>query len=467
MSRAGRLHPARAKRPGVITSADACRGGRAYGGGMTVTTTDPPRVEPARIAPARAMVRGVLVGAVCGAVGGPAAVVVFALFSLVFGGAAAIFFAFYALIPAAVVGGIVGAAVGLAGSAATVVALVLAERPPGVTPRSRRTAASVGAALGAAAAIVVVVLLLATVPPTVALVVAPITAVVAARIASRSIDALVVKPDETARERWSWRVLLAGFVVGVSALLLALVVALDPCWWSWGEDPVGPGPVSALVALIVVASVAGLLLIAGVCVAVDRATVAVAAALVLVATLFVVGALGVAGLTPQPERPDRSYPPPSASEPVEPADPESSPSAVAPVAPMPPLEASTQFTAADVVAASQAQVDATIAVVGPIDDPAIQAGTTTFPVGMGGCDNLAGGRVTFEVWFLVDDLAGGFTRARDAWVAAGFVLDETNADGRVTVTGTPGSAIDRMALENKEGTVKFTVQSVCVAGEDY
>ena len=429
-----------------------------------MTTTDLPRVEPARISPSRAMVRGILLGALCGVVGGPVAVVLYVLFALVFGDAAAVFFAFYALVPAGFVGGVTGAATGLAGSGVAVVALLLVERPP-ATARSRRTAAAVGAALGSAAAIVVVVTVLAAVPPTVALVVAPIAAVVAARIASRGIDALAVNPRESTRERWSWRVLLAGFVVGETALVLAVVVAFDPYWWSWGEQPAGPGPIAALVSVIVVSAVAAVLLVAGAWLTVEKTSLSAAAALVLVAALFVVGALAVAGLAYRPERSGASYSQPWM--PTGPAEPEPTPPAVEPVAPVPPPQASTRFTEADIVAAGQAQVDATIAAVGPIDDPAIPAGTTTFPVGIGGCGNLAGGRVNFEVWFLVDDLAGGFARARDAWTAAGFVPAETGVDGSVEVVGGPDSAIERMTLEDKEGTVKFTVQSVCVAGEDY
>jgi hypothetical protein len=72
------------------------------------------------------------------------------------------------------------------------------------------------------------------------------------------------------------------------------------------------------------------------------------------------------------------------------------------------------------------------------------------------------------VWFLVDDLRGGFARARDAWLAQGFVSDQVSTEaGDVEVVGAPDSPIRRMTLENKEGTVKFTVQSVCVAGQDY
>jgi len=432
---------------------------------MTATDADLPRVAPARIAPSRAMVRGILVGALCGAVGGPVAVVAFALFSLLFGAVAAIYFAFLALFPAAFVGAAVGSAVGFAGACLAVVTVAGVERRPGASARARRAAASVSAALGSAAAIVIVAALLPDIPSTVALVAAPLTGVVAARIAGRSIAALAADPNESARERWSWRVLLAGLVVGVAALVLALVLDFDSDWWSWSDEPEGPGPVCALVALIVVALAAIALLIVGACLSVQRSSLSHVAALVLGVTLVFTVMLAVAGLTPRPERPDRSYSQPL--HPYEPAFPEPSPSAVAPVAPLPPLEASTRFSEADIVAAGQAQVDATIAAVGPIDDPAIPAGTTTFPVGIGGCGNLAGGRVNFEVWFLVDDLAGGFARARDAWTAAGFVPAETGVDGSVEVVGGPDSAIDRMTLEDKEGTVKFTVQSVCVAGEDY
>ncbi|GAB3605033.1 hypothetical protein GCM10027413_04420 [Conyzicola nivalis] len=432
---------------------------------MTITS------GPTRVAPSRTLVRGILLGSVCGLAGGSLAVVVGGVMSAFSSGLYVVFFAALLTIPAAFVGAVVGAGAGLAGAAVAVVVLMAATRLPRLTARGRKTAASCGAALGSAGAIATAAVLYAPVPGlelVLLWIVTPIAGGVAARIAWRNIDALVRDPAVPVRERWAWRVLLLGFVVGIAALILSIVLLADPFWWSWDGPPRGPELTAALVALVVVAPTAAVLLSVGAWLGARKnAEPPVEAALVLVAVLFILTVFGASGLSPTRDRADS--PPTPSHYPASPADPIPSETPLpALVEPPPPEEASTLFTAADITAASQAQVDGTIAAVGPIDDPVIPAGTTSFPVSIGGCGNLAGGAVMFEVWFLVDDLRGGFARARDAWLAQGFVSDQATTEaGDVEVVGTPDSPIRRMTLENKEGTVKFTVQSVCVAGQDY
>ncbi|WP_411700706.1 hypothetical protein [Conyzicola sp.] len=427
------------------------------------TTGDLPR-----LAPSRTLVRGTLLGAVCGVVGGLLAIVVGAVISAFVGSLEVLVFALYALIPAAFVGGVVGAAAGFVSAALAVVALEAAARLPRPTERAGRTAASVGAALGSAGALVAVGMLYAPLRDlawvwVVTLIVAPITAGVAARIAWTSLDEPSADDPVSARERWSWRLLLVGFALGTAAFAQSIVLIADPYWRGWGGQPDSGAPVQGLMALIVVASVAAPLLVVGVRFTPNRTTGTVVAALGVVGALFLAASLGIAGLAPMEDRAGSAP-----SFPAEPALPdlqEAPPAEV--VEPAPPEEATTLFTLADITAAGQAQVDGTIAVVGPIDDPAIPAGTTTFPVFIGGCGNLAGGAVSFEVWFLVDDLPGGFARVRDEWLAQGFTLDEPKSSAHVVATGGADSAIRGMSLEDKDGTVRFVVQSACVAGDDY
>lgn len=442
---------------------------------------------PARVAVARTIVRGIQFGALCGLAGGPIVVVVVSVLSSMAGGSLdGLVIAFYGLIPAGIVGGVVGAGVGLVGSAVASLALVVA-RMSRASDRAAATAAAVGAGLGAGAAIAVVGTMYV---PSVALVwlLPPVVAAFAARIGWGS---AALPLSGSGRERWSWRALLAGFALGVVALVQSLVLLADPYWWSWDGDPHGPRPTAAIVALVIVAPTAAVLLVAGAWLA-SRLEVAPVATVVLgVALLAMVTAVGASGLVPRQQSdavagspgsaPDNlgapDYLGSSDGDPAYPDGPDQ-PDQVDQPDPAEPLtdygfaaprsnEATTAFTLDRIVDESQAQIDGTIAAAGPIDDPATPAGTTTFPAGIGGCGNVAGGRVTFEVWFLVDDLEGGFARARDAWVAQGFALDPGSTADRVGVTGGPDSAIDLMTLESKEGTVRFTVQSVCVAGEDY
>jgi hypothetical protein len=423
-----------------------------------------------RIAPSRALVRGILFGSLYGSVGGPLAGIAVAVVWAFSSDPLTLFFGMLATIPAAIVGAVVGAGAGLAGAALCIVVLTAAARLPSVTAGAGKIAASVAAGLGSAGAIAAATLLYRTFLGVELLflwIVVPVAGGLAARSAWRNIDSLAAHPAVAARERWAWRVLLAGFTVAIGALVQCIALFADPSWWSWGTEQRDPDLTPALVAIVVVAATAAVLLsVGGWLGARVEARPPVEAALVLVAVLVVAAFVGLAALSPARDR--TALPPYDESAPYVPAPTEPPPADV-PVAPaQPPEQASTLFTAADIIAVSQAQVDDTIALVGPIDDPAIPAGTTSFPVSIGGCGNLAGGAVMFEVWFLVDDLRGGFARARDAWLAQGFVSDQASTEaGDVEVVGDTDSAIRRMTLENEEGTVKFTVQSVCVAGQDY
>lgn len=125
------------------------------------------------------------------------------------------------------------------------------------------------------------------------------------------------------------------------------------------------------------------------------------------------------------------------------------------------------FTLDQAVAASKQIADLSIAAAGPINDPAIPAGTTSFPVYPVGCGNLDGARVEYEMWFMVDDVPGGIERVRAMWEANGYVLDPTSSEGRYGYTGPATGPVDVVSIENKSGTVKLRVESVCTAGIDY
>jgi hypothetical protein len=123
---------------------------------------------------------------------------------------------------------------------------------------------------------------------------------------------------------------------------------------------------------------------------------------------------------------------------------------------------STAFTLDQAIAASQEISDLTVAVAGPINDPNIAPGTTSFPVYAVDCLEAPGKQVDHEVWFTVDDVAGGIDRARTLWESKGYTLDPESTPGRYGYIGDPTGAVDLVSIEDMNGTIKLRVASVCV-----
>ena len=130
-------------------------------------------------------------------------------------------------------------------------------------------------------------------------------------------------------------------------------------------------------------------------------------------------------------------------------------------------ELSSVFTLDQAMAASQEISDLTVAVAGPIDDPNIAPGTTSFPVYAVDCLQAQGKQVDHEVWFTVDDATGGIERVRAMWESKGYTLDPTSSTGRYGYIGDPSGPVDLVSIEDKNGTIKLRVASVCAAGEGY
>lgn len=130
-------------------------------------------------------------------------------------------------------------------------------------------------------------------------------------------------------------------------------------------------------------------------------------------------------------------------------------------------EVSAVFTLEQAVAASQQISDLSVQTAGPIDDPDIAPGTTSFPVYPVGCINQPGGQVDAEVWFRVDDVPAAIERVRAMWEANGYTLDPTSSPGRFGYTGPVSGAVDLVSIENKSGVVKLRVASVCTPGTDF
>jgi len=130
-------------------------------------------------------------------------------------------------------------------------------------------------------------------------------------------------------------------------------------------------------------------------------------------------------------------------------------------------ELSTVFTLDQAIAASQEIADLTVAAAGPINDPNIAPGVTSFPVYPVGCLAAPGGQVDHEVWFTVDDAPAGIERVRALWESKGYTLDPTSSTGRYGYIGDPSGPVDLVSIEDKNGTIKLRVASVCAAGEGY
>jgi len=122
------------------------------------------------------------------------------------------------------------------------------------------------------------------------------------------------------------------------------------------------------------------------------------------------------------------------------------------------------FTLDQAVAASQQFSDLTVEAAGPIDDPAIAPGTTSFPVYPVGCVSAPGVQVDAEVWFRVEDVPAAIDRVRAVWEAAGYTLDPTSSPGRFGYIGPVSGPVDIVSIENKMGVLKLRVASVCTPG---
>jgi hypothetical protein len=125
------------------------------------------------------------------------------------------------------------------------------------------------------------------------------------------------------------------------------------------------------------------------------------------------------------------------------------------------------FTLEQAIAASQQISDLSVQAAGPIDDPDIAPGTTSFPVYPVGCMNVVGGQVDAEVWFRVDDVPAAIERVRALWEANGYTLDPTSSPGRFGYVGPATGPVDVVSIENKQGVVKLRVASVCTPGTDF
>jgi len=125
------------------------------------------------------------------------------------------------------------------------------------------------------------------------------------------------------------------------------------------------------------------------------------------------------------------------------------------------------FTLDQAIAASQQISDLSVQAAGPIDDPDIAPGTTSFPVYPVVCMAVPGGQVDAEVWFRVDDVPAAIERVRALWEANGYTLDPTSSPGRFGYVGPSTGAVDLVSIENKQGVVKLRVASVCTPGTDF
>jgi hypothetical protein len=128
-------------------------------------------------------------------------------------------------------------------------------------------------------------------------------------------------------------------------------------------------------------------------------------------------------------------------------------------------ELSTAFTLDQAMVASQEISDLTVAVAGPINDPNIAPGTTSFPVYAVDCLGAPGQQVDHEVWFTVDDVSGGIDRVRALWESKGYTLDPESTPGRHGYVGDPSGPVDLVSVEDKDGTIKLRVASVCVPAD--
>jgi len=129
-------------------------------------------------------------------------------------------------------------------------------------------------------------------------------------------------------------------------------------------------------------------------------------------------------------------------------------------------ELSSVFTLDQAMAASQEISDLTVAVAGPIDDPNIAPGTTSFPVYAVDCLQAQGKQVDHEVWFTVDDATGGIERVRAMWESKGYTLDPASTPGRYGYVGDPSGAVDLVSIEDMDGTIKLRVASVCAPADE-
>ena len=128
-------------------------------------------------------------------------------------------------------------------------------------------------------------------------------------------------------------------------------------------------------------------------------------------------------------------------------------------------ELSSVFTLDQAIVASQEISDLTVAVAGPINDPNIAPGTTSFPVYAVDCLGAPGQQVDHEVWFTVDDVSGGIDRVRALWESKGYTLDPQSTPGRYGYIGDPSGPVDLVSVEDKDGTIKLRVASVCVPAD--
>jgi len=129
-------------------------------------------------------------------------------------------------------------------------------------------------------------------------------------------------------------------------------------------------------------------------------------------------------------------------------------------------ELSTTFTLDQAMAASQEISDLTVAVAGPINDPNIAPGTTSFPVYAVDCLQAQGKQVDHEVWFTVDDATGGIERVRAMWESKGYTLDPASTPGRYGYVGDPSGAVDLVSIEDMDGTIRLRVASVCAPADE-
>ena len=156
----------------------------------------------------------------------------------------------------------------------------------------------------------------------------------------------------------------------------------------------------------------------------------------------------------QPPHPPVATGPPASPTPV---SPEFLPGFTAPRG----SELSAVFTLDQAIVASQEISDLTVEAAGPINDPNIAPGTSSFPVYPVECLEVPGAQADHEVWFTVDDAPAGIERVRAVWESKGYTLDPTSSPGRYGYIGDPSGPVDLVSIEDMNGTIKLRVASVC------
>ncbi|HEV7949155.1 MAG TPA: hypothetical protein VGP24_05240 [Glaciihabitans sp.] len=144
---------------------------------------------------------------------------------------------------------------------------------------------------------------------------------------------------------------------------------------------------------------------------------------------------------------------------------------------LPPIhltQPSTTYSQALLIPLIQGLADRTIAAAGPIDDPAIPAGTTSFPVSVQECANngLPSQTGTLEVGFDTADPVASLDRVRELWSGEGYELyesavnakgDPVDAAATVTARGADPLPASALSLRIYEGFLILRIDGLCSA----